>query len=142
MTNILIEKAASSEKLKRLINSEFERYETRYGISYHVTPFCFTAREENEIIGIVTGYTCYHEVHISELVVMENHRGEKIGTRLINAVEEHYRGCGFDSMDLSTREFQAPGFYEKCGFTLEFVRKCRDNPKLNRYFYVKYFEQH
>ena len=31
------------------------------------------------------------------------------------------------------------GFIEKCGFELEFVRKNKTNPKLDKYFYVKYF---
>ena len=31
--------------------------------------------------------------------------------------------------------------YEKCEFELEFVRKNKNNPKLNKYFYVKYFNK-
>ena len=31
----------------------------------------------------------------------------------------------------------APGFYEKMGYKLEFIRKNSKNPKLNKYFYVK-----
>lgn len=29
--------------------------------------------------------------------------------------------------------------YEKCGFELEFVRKNKSNPKLTKYFFIKYF---
>ena len=70
---------------------------------------------------------------------MENHRGKDIGTKLMKAVEEYYKDSGFNNMNLCTSEFQAPQFYEKYGFELEFVRKNKDNPKLNKYFYVKYF---
>ena len=30
-------------------------------------------------------------------------------------------------------------FYKKCGFKVEFVRENKKNPKLNKYFLVKYF---
>ena len=30
-------------------------------------------------------------------------------------------------------------FYKKCGFDVEFIRENNDNPKLNKYFFVKYF---
>ena len=54
-------------------------------------------------------------------------------------VEDYYKDSGFNNMNTMTNEFQAPQFYEKCGFELEFVRKNKDNPKLNKYYYVKYF---
>ena len=38
-----------------------------------------------------------------------------------------------------TSAFQAPGFYEKCGFQAEFVRVNKKNPKLTKTFFVKFF---
>ncbi len=38
-----------------------------------------------------------------------------------------------------TSAFQAPGFYEKCGFQAEFVRINKKNPKLTKTFFVKFF---
>ena len=137
--NIIIEKTASGEDLKKLMEAEHERYEARHGVAFNYTPFSFAAKENGEIIGAVTGFACYAEVYIDDLVVMEGHRGKDIGTQLLKTVEEHYRGHGFNNINLCTSEFQAPKFYEKCGFDLEFVRRNKDNPKLNKYFYVKYF---
>ena len=37
---------------------------------------------------------------------------------------------------LTTFGFQAPEFYKKLGYKLEFVRKDKD-PKLSKYFYLK-----
>lgn len=48
---------------------------------------------------------------------------EKIGTLLINTLEKYYENCGFDNINLCISEFQAPIFYEKLGFKLEFIRK-------------------
>lgn len=137
---MIIEKMESNEQLEKLIEEELERYEAKNEIDYHFTPFSFFAKENDEIIGAVTGFTCYAEVYIDELVVMEKHRGKKIGTQLMRAVEEYYQDAGFNNMNLCTNEFQAPKFYEKLGFQLEFIRENKDNPKFNKYFYVKFFQ--
>ena len=134
-----IEKVESNEVIENFIEEEHQKYEAKNGIECNYTPFCFVAKENNEVIGAIAGATFFSEVYIDELVVKENQRGKDIGTKLINAVEEHYKNSGFNNMNTCTNEFQAPGFYEKCGFELEFVRKNKDNPKLNKYFYVKYF---
>lgn len=138
---MVIEKMESNEKLKKLIEEELEKYENEKGVVFNFTPFSFFAKDNDEIIGAITGFTCYSEVYIDELVVMENHRGKNVGTQLINAVEEYYKDYGFNNMNLCTSEFQAPKFYEKVGFKLEFVRKNKDNAKLNKYFYVKFFNR-
>lgn len=137
--DIIIEKTAPGGELKRVMEAEHEKYEARQGVACNYAPFAFAAKENDEIVGAVTGFTCYAEVYIDDLVVMEQHRGKDIGTRLLKAVEERFKDSGFSNINLCTSEFQAPQFYEKCGFELEFVRKNQTNPKLNKYFYVKYF---
>lgn len=56
----------------------------------------------------------------------------------MKVVEEYYKGKEYNNINLTTYEFQAPKFYEKCGFEIEFIRKDRENPKLSKYFLVKY----
>jgi len=41
---------------------------------------------------------------------------------------------------LVTSAFQAPDFYRKCGFTAEFTRENKKNPKLSKTFFVKFFD--
>ena len=134
-----IEKVESNEEIENFIEEEHQKYEAKNGIVCNYTPFCFIAKENDELMGAIAGATFFSEVYIDELVVREDQRGKDIGTKLINVVEEYYKDSGFNNMNTCTNEFQAPKFYEKCGFELEFVRKNKDNPKLNKYYYVKYF---
>ena len=57
----------------------------------------------------------------------------------METVENYYKNKGFENINLTTYGFQAPEFYKKCGFKIEFVRESKENPKLNKYFLVKYF---
>lgn len=136
---MIIEKVESNEKLNKFVDDEFARYEKQNEVHYNHIPFSFIAKENDEIMGVVAGHTCFFEVYISDLAVREKDRGKNIGSQLIQAVEEYYTGHGFENINLCTYGFQAPEFYEKLGFQLEFVRKNKANPKMNKYYFVKYF---
>ena len=128
-----------NEELYKMIDTEFNKYATKNGVICNYTPFNFVAKENEEIIGIITGHSYYKEVHISDLIVYEQYRHKHIGTKLMNAVEEHFKNKGFENMNLTTYDFQAPEFYKKCGFKIDFIRESKENPKLTKYFLVKYF---
>ena len=133
-----IEKLESTDLLETFIETEQVKYETEHGIACNYTPFCFVAKIDDIIVGAISGATFFAEIYIDELVVKEAYRGKGIGTELIDTVLEYYKDYGFNNINCCTNEFQAPGFYEKCGFELEFVRKNKANPKLSKYFYIKY----
>lgn len=88
---------------------------------------------------MIKGHSYYNEIHIADLIVLEEYRGKHIGTKLIEAVEKHFLGKGFEIITLTTYEFQAPEFYKKCGFEVEFIRENEKNPKLTKYFLRKFF---
>ena len=102
--------------------------------------FCFAAENgEGKITGVITGRAYYNEVHIGDLIVAESFRGSGLGSRLVRAAEDAYRGRGYDVVTLTTFGFQAPGFYKKLGYHLEFVRENPD-PALCKYFLSKRLE--
>jgi len=128
-----------NEKNTQLIDAEFNEFAIKNGLTCNYKPFNIIAEEEGEILGILIGRSYYNEVHVSELLVFEKYRYKNIGTKLMAKVEERYKNKGFLNITLNTYEFQAPEFYKKCGFQIEFIRQNKDNSKLNKYFFVKYF---
>lgn len=125
------------EELGKLVNTEFNKYAEKNGVVCNYKLFVFIAKEGEENVGLITGNSYYEEVHIADLIVLEEHRGKDIGTKLVREVEEYHKNKGFKNINLTTYGFQALGFYQKCGYEVEFVRENEENPKLNKYFLVK-----
>lgn len=127
------------EKHYEMIGSEFNKYAKQNGVICNYQPINFLAKDGERVIGLITGNSYYNEVHIGDLIVLEEYRKNKIGSQLLDAVEKHVNDKGFEHINLTTYEFQAPKFYEKCGYEVEYIRENKKNPKLNKYFLVKYF---
>ena len=128
-----------SDNIYEMIDDEFNKLAIKNDVSCNYTPFNFVAKEDDKIIGVITGHSYYEEVHIGDLVIYEEYRNKHIGTKLMQAVEEYFKNKGFENIKLSTYGFQAPEFYKKCGYKIEFIRENKNNSKLNKYFLVKYF---
>ena len=124
-----IKKVELDAKIEFFIEAEQEKYETSNGISCNYTPFCFVAKNDDEIAGAVSGASFFSDIYIDELVVKDEYRGKGIGTQLIRAVEECFSGKGFTNINLCTNGFQASDFYERCGFELEFTRENKSDPR-------------
>lgn len=137
MLKIEIEK--DFEKIDKKADELLSLHDIENGVEYNFKKFSFVAKEDDREIGCVTGFSYYSEFTINNLIVLEKYRGQGVGTRLIEHVEKVFEDKGFNNINLVTNEFQAPKFYENCGFDLEFIRKNKENPKLTKYFYVKYF---
>lgn len=127
------------EEFYKIIDIEFNKFATKNGVTCNYKSFAFVAKEENKVVGIITGNSYYKEVHISDLIILEEYRNKHIGSKLMETVENYYKDKGFENINLTTYGFQAPEFYKKCGFEVEFIRESKENPKLNKYFLVKYF---
>lgn len=127
------------ENFYNIIDNEFNKFAIKNGVICNYEPFTFIAKENNELVGIITGHSYYKEVHINDLIIFEQYRNKHIGSKLLETVENYYKNKGLENINLSTYNFQAPEFYKKCGFEVEFIRENKNNHKLNKYFLVKYF---
>ncbi len=129
----------ADKELYMLMGNEFNKFAIKNGITCNYKSFNFIAKEEEKIVGIIMGHSYYKEVCIEDLIILEEYRNKHIGTKLIETVENYFKNKGFENINLTTYKFQAPEFYKKCGFEIEFIRENKENPKLNKYYLVKYF---
>jgi len=138
MTETIIRRVdGEDETIGDFIHNEFTRYGIQNGVTLNYDEFCFAAENaDGKIIGVITGRAYYNEVHIGDLIVAENYRGSGVGSQLVRAVEKEYRNKGYDVITLTSFGFQAPEFYKKLGYSVEFVRN-NANPKLSKYFLKK-----
>lgn len=131
-----IRRVSEDDKTDKFINAEFTNYAVDCDVALNYEEFCFVAQDDGVIVGMITGRAYYNEVHIGDLIVGKEARREGVGSRLVAAVENTFKGKGYEKIALTTFGFQAPEFYKKLGYELEFVREDRD-PKLCKYFYLK-----
>ena len=127
----------TDDRAGEFINKAFTDYAIKSEVALNFEEYTFVAEDdEGSIIGVITGRAYYNEVHIGDLIIDKNHRRQNIGSKLVRAVEEEYSNRCFEKITLTTFGFQAPEFYKKLGYELEFVREDKD-PKLSKYFYCK-----
>ena len=123
-------------KIGEFINKEFTDYALKNEVTLGYDEFCFVEEEDGKILGAITGRAYYNEVHIGDLIVSRDCRRSGLGSKLVKAVEEYYSGKCYDIITLTTFGFQAPEFYKKLGYKIEFIRENKD-PKLSKYFLSK-----
>jgi len=122
------------------VNEGFYEYEKSHGIYDEYEKFNIIATLDKEVIGVLSGYTVFAEIYVDNLWIDKNHRKKGYGRKILLYLENKYKDSGYNNINLVTSAFQAPKFYENCGYELEFVRKNIYNPKLSKYFYIKYFD--
>jgi ribosomal protein S18 acetylase RimI-like enzyme len=133
---MIIKRVSENDKISDFINDEFTNYSTDCEVALNYEDFCFVAEDDGDIAGVIVGRAYYNEVHIGDLIVGKDYRRAGVGSKLVAAVEEAYKGKGYEKIALTTFGFQAPEFYKKLGYELEFIREDAE-PKLSKYFYLK-----
>ena len=125
--------------IEKIMSDDLSDYEKSFGIDVNYEKFSLTISEEEQTIGVLNAFTAYAEIYIEDLWVDKRHRGKGYGRQLIESLIKKFEGSGFNNINLCTSRFQAPGFYEKCGFKLEFIRENHQNPELSKLFFVRFF---
>jgi ribosomal protein S18 acetylase RimI-like enzyme len=129
-----------SPDTQRKMDKDLLADEYQHGIDVNYKNFSFIMRnEQNETVGVLNASTVYSEIYIDDLWVHSAYQKRGYGRKLMEYLEEHFKGQGFNNINLVTSQFQAPEFYQKLGFELEFIRKNLKNPQLTKFFFVKYF---
>jgi Predicted acetyltransferase len=134
-----IQRIEFDDELGNFIDKEFNRYAKKFDISVGYSDFCFIAENNDAVMGVIVGHSYYKEVHITDLIVKEEYRGEGVGSELIRRVEEEFGNRGYENINLTTYAFQAPEFYKRLGFEVEFARKSTDD-RLTKFFLIKHLQ--
>ncbi len=136
---MLIEyKEELEEEIYKKLDNEFNKYAIKNEVECNYKPFAFVATNDNKFVGVIKGHSYYKEVHIGDLIILEEYRHKGIGKMLVEAVENFFKDKDFENINLTTYEFEAPKFYQKCGYEVEFVRENKENPKLTKYYLIKH----
>ncbi len=128
------------EDLRIRVEQGHARDEARKGIVCDDKRFSLIATNGEEISGLLRGYTAFTEIYVDDLWVDPKWHKRGLGRHLLHEVENHFKDQEYNNINLVTNHFQAPEFYKKCGFEVEFVRINRYNPALSKTFFIKYFE--
>lgn len=129
------------EDIEKMMRDDLIQYEASKGIDVNFKRFSLILKNESgNVLGVLNAFTAFSEIYIDDMWVAQSERGKGYGRKLIQALEDQFEGKGFNNMNLVTSAFQAPEFYKKCGFTPEFTRVNKVNPKLTKTFFIKYFK--
>lgn len=130
------------KKIEELMRKDLVDYESSHGVDVNYKPFALILTDEvGGVFGVLNAYTAFAEIYINDMWVEKTQRGKGYGKKLVQELERLFTGKGFNNINLVTSAFSAPGFYEKCGFTAEFVRVNQKNPQFTKTFFVKFFAE-
>lgn len=79
-------------------------------------PLTFTIEEEEEIQAAASCDRLYQALKIKDLAVKTNLQGQRLGSRLMKQIKDYACKEGILWLILTTRSYQAKGFYLKHGF--------------------------
>ncbi|KRO28254.1 GNAT family N-acetyltransferase [Lactiplantibacillus fabifermentans] len=74
------------------------------------------AFDRDKLIGGLLMTRRYDHLYINRLALASTYRHQRLGTQLITAAEAWARDHQIINITLSTRDYQAVGFYQKCGY--------------------------
>src|SRR4029079_17324171 len=128
-----------SEDIEEKMRKDLVEYESSHGIDVNYKKFVLVLKNESgNALGVLNAFTAFSEIYVDDMWVDSSYRGKGCGRKLLQELENHFEGKGFNNINLVTSAFNAPEFYKKCGFSVEFVREKKINPKRTKTFFIKY----
>ncbi len=93
--------------------------------------FAILARDESgEMIAGCNGSVIFGSIYTDQLWVHPAYRGKGVGTKLMEQVHEFGRKNTCNLATVTTMDFQAPHFYKKLGYKVDFSREGYDKNAL------------
>ena len=124
----------SSEEIKDYIHQRLQTYNIPYMNEYR--DFSYHIEDAGSIIAGIVAESVSDTIEIHYLYVEEAHRNKGLGRLLLSTLEENGRKSGMKRILLNTYSFQAPEFYNKCGYKELFEINPCFGPH-SQFYYVK-----
>lgn len=129
--------------IQDFIDRVFEdQYQTQFGptksLAEQSDTVTLTREVAGELVAVLQARVSLDNAHITALVVAPSHQGQGLGRDLLTAFEDQAKARGITSITLSTKSYQAEGFYKRLGYEVYGV--LQDVPKkgITKYHLVKY----
>lgn len=88
-----------------------------------IQPFSIFIKDETKVLGGITGVTFYGSLYIDSLWVDQSIRHQGWGSKLMREAEKMGKERGATFVTLNTMDWEGLGFYQKLGYSIEFVRE-------------------
>jgi GNAT superfamily N-acetyltransferase len=119
------------------IESRLEKYDKK-NIGYKISENINLGIKINDrlIAGINATITAYKILYVSTMFVDEEYRGNGLGKKLMETLENRAIKAGVNMIRLDTFDWQGYGFYAKLGY--ELIGKYRNEiDNFSEYFFLK-----
>ncbi|HEX3385719.1 MAG TPA: GNAT family N-acetyltransferase [Mucilaginibacter sp.] len=116
----IVRKEASAAEDARVIYEGLKNFNKESYGDAEVRSLILALQDEDTgtTVGGLQAHAFYGWLFVSLMFVPDNLRGNNYGTQLMAEAETWAREQGISRIWVDTYSFQAPGFYEKCGFEL------------------------
>jgi len=112
-----------TEEIRKQVYDGFSRHAiATIGVDEKIEPIAFVAMEDGVFAGTVVVALFWGALHVKHVYVEEKFRGQGLGTCLMNQAFQYGKEHECPFAFVETMSFQASGFYQKFGFTIELTR--------------------
>lgn len=95
-----------AEDIEEKMRNDPVAYEGNHGIDVNYKRFSVVMNNEaGDAFGGINAFTAFAEIYIDDIWVETAHRGKGYGRKLLQAVEDHFKGKGFNNINLVTSAF-------------------------------------
>jgi len=134
-TNYIMTKSVpSSEELQFLEDRLYEFNSAQTGQDDGQLFAIFIRNDQQEIVAGLSGWTWANACEIRALWVHPAWRGQGHGRGLLESAEQEARARGCKVILIGSYSFQAPAFYQRCGYELEW--QLNDFPPGHQHCYL------
>ena len=132
--HIMTKSVPSSEELEFLEDRLYEFNSAQTGQDDGQLFAFFVRNDQQEIVAGLSGWTWANACEIRALWVHPAWRGQGHGRALLESAEQEARVRGCKVILIGSYSFQAPAFYQKCGYKL--VWQLNDFPPGHQHCYL------